>query len=466
MREEGRSIRRSVGFGLVLASIFAVIFLSSSANLFGVAEWDNWDQFQRDSDSFILNRVEADAMEVDTSRLGLLMEEPPSPFGVYERMDEAGWPATDTPPDVTYQPYESMVGGIGHLVSWFWLETPCSDVRCFRVANSALFALMSTLIFLGFWRLISRSFATAWIVAVAMSPWLVAAARNLYWSPWMWLAPAAATFLLLVSKAWWTRLASLFLVTGAFALKYVLTGYEIFTSITIFAMSIPLLALVLWVERRQANRRLILDSILVGTASAVAFLFALFLQAWILSGNILLGAQKIWNDTILRRTWGNADEQDPIFSGSLEASPIVVIRRYLLPEWWWRTDFLAFSFDRFGSVFALSLGGTAFFLTLCASLAVVVIRAGRRDRRWRRDGTLIFLGFLVAASWFIAAKGHSYIHTHVLFFLWYLLLAPAILFVLVSFARPLFGRLGAAIARVYEPEAQVDAMPQRESESL
>lgn len=454
-----------MAFGLVLAFIFFVLFFSSATNLFGVAEWDNWDQFQLDSDSFILNRVEADAMGADTSRFGLLMENPPSPFGVYERMKEPGWPATNTPPDVRYQPYESMVGAIGHLVSWFWLETPCSGVRCFRVANSALFALMSTLMFLGFWRLISRSFATAWIVAVAMSPWMIAAARNLYWSPWMWLAPVAATFLLLVSKEWWTRLASLFLVTGAFALKYVLTGFEIFTSITIFAMSIPLLALVLRVERQHAKRRLILDSILVGVASAAAFLFTLSLQAWMLSGNVFSGATKIWNDTILRRTWGNADEQDAIFAGSLEASPIVVIRRYLLPEWWWRTDFLAFSFDRFGSVFTLGLGGTAFFLTLCASLAVAVIRAGRRDRRWWRDGALIVLGFLVAASWFVAAKGHSFIHTHVLFFLWYLLLAPAILFVLVSFARPLFGRLGAAIARVYEPEAQLDAMPQRESES-
>jgi len=170
-----------------------------------------------------------------------------------------------------------------------------------------------------------------------------------------------------------------------------------------------------------------MNSFYVLVMSAVAMAGTLMLHAYLLAGNVIAGIEKIWFNTILRRTYGDSANFDPQFAASLEANPLDVVGKYVWSAW--STDLLSLSFDRSGSIFAIRLGSSSFIVLIAASLAIVLWRWIRKDIRWRRDASLLALGFVIPIFWFVAAKSYSYVHTHLLFFLWYFLFVPALLYV-------------------------------------
>ena len=69
---------------------------------------------------------------------------------------------------------------------------------------------------------------------------------------------------------------------------------------------------------------------------------------------------------------------------------------------------------------------------------------------------LLVIGFLIPVVWFVAAKGYSYIHTFLLFFLWYFLFVPALLFVVGSFV---WGYRYVIVGSKRDEESSVDGEP-------
>ena len=104
----------------------------------------------------------------------------------------------------------------------------------------------------------------------------------------------------------------------------------------------------------------------------------------------------------------------------------------------WSTDFLAVGDSK---LLLIRLGWLAFPIFIVVSALITLLRAYRGDMTWRRDFALLAMGFFLATSWFLAAKGHSYIHTHILFFLWYLLFVPVLLYVPARYAYEQRGAL-------------------------
>ena len=417
-----------------IALLFLAVCYSTLVNGFGAANWDEWDLWQIDSDAIVLNRVEADLAGRDEGKLGLLREEGEEIGKVHQRIGIIGFPDTPQSAAVKYVPYESMIGGQAHAISYIWRHTSCSTISCFHVVNSALFAVVAVAMFVGIASLGSRGLAWAWIVSVIASPWMAVAGRNLYWSPWLWFLPALAAIALTRARTIRWRSVAAAALFLAFAAKYLISGFEIFTSVTLLAAAMPLLAALMGGSNFGSWARQGWNVVIVGCASGLAFALALAFQAQLLAGSLAEGLKQIWVDAVLRRGYGNAEEFDPVYATSLQSSPVDVVLRYVTPEWWWRTDLLAFSVDWDGDLFSVSLGGSMFFWLILLSGGIVLARAIQGDHLWIRDASLLVIGFCVAVSWFIAAKGHSFIHTHVLFVLWYFLFVPAMLFVISSFA--------------------------------
>ncbi|MDA1189625.1 MAG: hypothetical protein O2854_08130 [Chloroflexi bacterium] len=430
--------RRLLNCGLA-AFLFLVLWFSTLVNGFGVAQWENWINWQLDSESLVLTRVEADAQGADVPALGMLFEGNPMSTGevsvdVYERISKGMFPFGPESEGIEYLTYTSNFGIQANLVSVAWREFGCG-LSCLRLVNTGLYSLVAALVFLGILRLMSGPFAWVWIACVLCSPWLTMAARNLFWSPWLWFLPTLAALNLIAAKNKVQKYLAFFALVAAFALKFALTGYELFTSITILACSVPIFAAILKPRSSKSMSSALKASAGIAVSAGAGFLGVMVIHAVVVGGRLTDGLRILWVETILRRTWGNPETMDPIYAQALNSSPFTVLKRYMAPEWWFQSDLLALNFDNHGSVFGLSLGGTSFALVVFASVTVVALRYANGSAKWKRDSVLLLVSYASAASWFVAAKAHSYLHNHILFVLWYLLFVPTVMYVIVSFGN-------------------------------
>lgn len=403
---------------LITATVITPVFLINAA---GTASPDFYATWQLDSEANVLNRVEAELRGVSVSPLGLLWADPAVP-SVYERIGSSDFPKNADQQGVAYRPYTAQLGGYAHVVSWAYSTGLCSSLSCLHLVNAWLFSLLAVLFTALLWHWVSRGMAAAWILAIIGSPWIVAAAKNLYWSPWLWLLPAVAAFGMLTAsrRLRWLALVGVY---AAFVAKYVLTGYEVFTSLTVMAATVPLLSWAFRQRERKYLPRALGNAVMIGCASLAAFATTLVIHAQVRSGDIVKGLEAIWQTEVLRRTYGDAQGFDPVYAESLNAGPLSAIPKYVFE---WGTSLLVYGYQ---PVVQLAFGPRALLVLSLLAAGVVMILAIRRDPDAVPYLLTLVAGAAVAISWFIAAKAHSYIHTHILFFLWYLLYVPALLLV-------------------------------------
>ena len=129
---------------------------------------------------------------------------------------------------------------------------------------------------------------------------------------------------------------------------------------------------------------------------------------------ILEGLQSIYELDVKRRTYGNPEAFAKSFRDSLSASPLAVIKTYIFA---WKTEFLK------------GIPGSAFYILVILSVVTIFYEYYANHQNKARDAGL-FLAFLMPPlSWFVLAKAHSYVHTHMNFVLWYFGFAACILYV-------------------------------------
>lgn len=398
---------------IFLALLTAALTYSYALDGFGVAPVVDWLNWQTDSEAIVVNRFLFDQLGAGQSNLGLIIE-----F------------SSDGKEVLTYN---SMIGGYALVLSQIWSLVDLEGLSVLHLLQSVLMAFSVVVTFALIRRHVNHQFAWAWLAGMALSPWITLAGRNLYWSPWLWLLPTI--FALLLATAATSRRRSLFglSVLLAFAFKYWATGYELFTSITLLAASMPLIVWSFGPRASSELKRQLVNAMFICGASLASLVGALLLHAHLLAGNLGIGLGQIWREAVLRRTYGSPEDFEPQYLASLQATPIEVVWKYLYSDW--STNFLAIGWDRDGSVVQFAVGRLGFPLLTVLALLVVAVRVSYRHHSGVRDSVLLTCGFVVAASWFVAAKGHSYVHTHILFFLWYLLFVPALIFVVADFWR-------------------------------
>lgn len=421
--------RRLLWAGIGLGVIFVALTFSFVSNGFGVAPGNEWAAWERGSEAMVMKRIEVDLMQSESHSLGLA-DYAGDEFTVYERLSAAN--GSLAPQVQAFEPYESEIGGQAYFWSSIWRDLGCSSISCVHLVASGLTAGSVLAIFLCLSLIGAGGLAWAWLISVACSPWITFAARNLFWSPWLYFLPSIAATVLVVARPGKWRWFAAFGVLVAFTIKYIGTGYHEFTAFTMLAAAMPVIAILFKSQYVRSISRQLINVVLILGSSIVAMALVLVVHAQLLSGNVLNGLNQIWINTILRRTYGDASNFDPVTAESLSVSPVTVVGNYIWSSWW--TDLMRFSLDKQGSVFSVSLGRGAFVLLIAVSIAIVLKRLWSRDPLWKRDAGLFVLGFLIPVMWFVAAKGYSYIHTFILFFLWYFLFVAVLIFIPSSFA--------------------------------
>lgn len=438
---------------LILAAIAVTVFLSLNFNLFRVVPQDRFVQPTSVSEKLIVDAI-AHAERTGDTRF---------PLGHLVTPDAGG----------QFRPYLSQYGL--QAVVWRALNRDLGlSIDALRSTNAVLMALMVAGLCAGLMRQFGWRSAVAAGLAYALTPWFVMYSRDLYWISWIWLAPAALGF---AAGHWMYRRGSapwLFLLVFAMAMFVKLaSGYEYVSTIALAAAApVAYFGLRDGVNWRGVLARLIAMALatLLAAGVALGLHMSRFESTNEASGRIanlvskrLYGAdpQQVAVEACESEVWAG-DDCVATYVQSLQANPLVVVARYfvardVLPWLGGGTDVqdsaelkaavaqfkaaptaaglrqVADKVDGDDLRKIANSGATAIALIGLAMLATrrVLRLAGPSRLAW---AALLALSAAAPLSWFVLAKGHSYIHLGLNMVLWYVTYIPVALSLVLACA--------------------------------
>lgn len=252
--------------------------------------------------------------------------------------------------------------------------------------------------------------AVGFFLTFITSPWIRNFSPNLYWVEFTWFIPMlVGIFASLHMDSAKVKILAYILAFISILIKS-LCGYEYISTIMASLIAFPLADCFLYqLKHNYKARNQALKLIIgLGLSALTGFVFALIIHGYIRgNGDVWQGLINIYNQDILRRTWGT----NPKLIGSeniasIKAGALDVLNVYIFK---WHTEVL------------LGLGARLFPF-IAASPAVIWFISYKRHLIAKWDLRIIFLYviFLVATiSWYVLAKQHSYIHRHMNYVLWY-----------------------------------------------
>ncbi len=327
---------------------------------------------------------------------------------------DVGYPraiSIDPEAPFTFDPYFSQFGIQGDFFSALYRYVPGIDsVTSMQLVAATLFTIVILCLANEFGRSISPSLGVIFLISMIASPWVVAKAQDLYWLPVLWILPAlVAMWLYRRSLPIWAGLTLYFF---AILLKS-LAGYEYLTTIVLFSM-VVFIADAFLPSPRFGRRASIAMVFGLGVVSLIGFSVAVLLHGYIRAGTIAEGVRLTLINDGLKFNQLSSVAQVP--SRGLDPSLLEVTYKYVF-EWptpvlfWWAQPY----------------GLPA--LAACSILALICQFVARMEYRWR--DTAILLSMTAASlSWIVLMKGHSTIHVHLNYVLWYFGAVPAMVFVI------------------------------------
>lgn len=250
----------------------------------------------------------------------------------------------------------------------------------------------------------------------ALSPWIVCFARNMYWVVPTWFLPIlVGLFISLKYKNKFLLLIGYISIFFAIFVKS-LCGYEYLSTIMIAMIMFLCVDAVLSVLKRDYKQFILLLKIIffVGLISIFAFCVAICLHAMLRNGadgGVFKGLSLIYKEDVLRITASSDPEVlksfSPILAESINSTISDIYSRYL------HFDSAACNkYILFGLEF-LSLKKLIALAILFLSLKVIF------DKKVTFEVPFLIISFIATSSWLILARGHSYIHIHMNYVLWY-----------------------------------------------
>lgn len=346
--------------------------------------------------------------------------------------------------DGDFTEYHSQFGLQGKIFAFLaYKGFSLSHLQLFVSSAMALCLSASYLILRsnGFSGLASLSFSAC----LALSPWIIMFARNLYWVEFTWFLPpivaamyASMSLRTRIGARFKARMQSLFWIGLFYAVVLIklLCGYEYITTIY-FASILSFIGLSL---KRNVDISIILKSVIaLSLATIIAFGSAVYMHSVQLQSIGQPGLETIYKAALKRSssTDNSAIDENlckgPLSSDttdtcaialSLNADPFNVAIRYL-----------------FVPAFLPWIEPNNILNKIGFPLFVIILLVSFRSRPL----VLLYIIalFFGSASWFFAAKGHSFIHYHLNYVLWYILFVPVgVLLLVEKFVRKLPFRFG------------------------
>lgn len=319
-------------------------------------------------------------------------------------------------------PYTSQFGLQGKLFRQFARLLPSStacDINnlyllC-SVATAAIFVVITLLLATKYNTVMAGVFYfTFWL-----SPWIVNFARNLYWVEFTWFIPMAVglTCSLKITEKRWRigcYIAAFIAITGK-----CLCGYEYITSVMLGLISFLLADLVVAFFNHDKERLILLfrTIFILGVIALIGFATAICIHAPLrANGDLIEGIKTIIKGDVLRRTTGgDLNDWGADLWPSFNASIWDVYRTYF----------------KFSTNVITGITGNLFPLLCCMPLLIFVYDY-KKGKLNKELPVLYVIFFITAISWFVLAKSHSYVHTHMNYVMWYFGFVQICLYVCVN----------------------------------
>lgn len=270
------------------------------------------------------------------------------------------------------------------------------------LATAAVFVLIIILLAQKYNYLMAGCFfVTFWL-----SPWIVNFARNLYWVEFTWFLPMAIG--LFCSWKIDSRKCRVFSYVAAFIAitGKCLCGYEYISSVMMSLISFMLVDFVCAIVNKDKEKSvLIFRSVaIIGIIALIGFVTAICIHAPLKGdGSIFEGIKNIFEQDVLRRTNGaDLNDFESAYWPSFNASVWEVYCMYF----------------HFSTEVIAGITGNLFPIICVAPLAIFGYEYKAKRINWQLLSMYIVF-FLTSISWFVLAKSHSYIHTHMNYVLWY-----------------------------------------------
>lgn len=294
-----------------------------------------------------------------------------------------------------------------------------------------LCAVMTALVFSVIVLLVSAKYnkvlAGCFFVTFWLSPWIVNFARNLYWVEFTWFVPMAiGLFCAWKIDCRECRVLSYILTFVAIMVKC-LCGYEYISAIMLGLVSFLAVDFVLAFlegDEEQAGR-IFRTTAVLGAAALLGFMTAVCIHAPLKGdGSIIEGIKNIFEYDILRRTSGaDLNNFDPGYWPAINTSV-------------WETYCKYFHFS---TEVITGITGNLFPL-LCIIPLCIFGYDFKKEKLDVELPAMYVVFFLTPVSWFCLAKGHSYVHTHMNYVLWYFGFVQICFYVIVNKAIAAAGK--------------------------
>ena len=296
--------------------------------------------------------------------------------------------------------YQSQIGIQGMCFSLLAAVLPCSNalkIQLFYILTTI--CMVITLLFLILWMYheFGPRAAVFAFASLLFAPWLIVMSRNLYWVFWIMFLPMMIVLYGVRAEDQTGRYSyygQALLIFLTVFLKCS-AGYEYLSSVLVASL-LPVIYYAM--SRRWARRKFLTRVALILSCGIAAFLVAVCVQSCqrglLLHSTWVAGLTHILFDAA-KRTYGHPADFPPELQASLRASVLIVLKKY---------------FISFMLIYLVALG-------LFTNLH---LRFFRQHTRLHALCVTCWVSLLAPISWFTLAKGHSYIHTHINFILWYL----------------------------------------------
>lgn len=393
---------------IVFLASFILFVLTFQFNFFKTVSTEWFNNHQRDSESLVISKVLESEKNGLFSHMGFM--------GRYtEGLKDAGY--IDNAPyyiriNGEYKTYTSSFGLQGIFYSFLdqmqqklGVESP--EFRLFynKLVTSILSALLFSLIGLFFYQYFGIASSLTYLVTMLFSGWLIVFTNNLYWMLFLIYLPfvVIAYFSIKEEK---TGKWNAFTVCGFTFLAVLikcLAGYEYISTILI-TMLIPLVFFS--IKNSLKFKEFIIRSLKISFSAILGFLFTLiihFTQLIYYSGGFD-DAKAVIMSIVLKRTHGNAEDfTESTIINSLNTDLFSVLLPYFTKN----------------LVFGVSAGIIILGLLVISLLNIILMRFHSLKRMNYAFLASLWLSLLAPLSWYILAKGHSHVHYHMNYLLWY-----------------------------------------------
>lgn len=291
--------------------------------------------------------------------------------------------------DAPFHAYGSQIGVPGFLFSGLFKAIGNRDLNLYRALNTtALAAALAIVIAFAFVEF-GLSAALFLSIGLMFSPWLMGFSGNMYWMPWTWYVPLALTCLVMSTEHPFARRVG-WKACSAYAVAIAIKaacGYEYMSTVMLASM-VP----VVYAGLRNAAslQRVFIAIVKLGLSGMVGFTAILLIHAKILGGTVANGMSGIHED-MARRTYAAGAGDAMLGNGS----PLMdVLRKY------------------FGNLLQPMIAGVdaPFYAVLAVLSVAALVLLFSADRRHQALSACFFLSILAPMSWFVLAKGHSFVH--------------------------------------------------------